>query len=74
MPNENLGFVKMILRFCKVLPCSNGLSIWYYWALLGFSHKVNELGIFCGDSTILWPNCGMVSFFVKNSSWVIYGI
>ena len=56
------------------VSCSNGLSIWYYWALLGFSHKVNELGIFCGDSTILWPNCGMVSFFVKNSSWVIYGI
>ena len=34
---------------------------------LGFAHKVNDFGLFCGDSIIMWPNFGsnVISVFVK---------
>ena len=56
--------------------CSNGfLEVSYsnecykrlLLGFLGFAHKVNGFGPFCGDSVILWPNFGInvISIFVK---------
>ena len=44
---------------------------------LDFAHKLNDFGLFCGDSIILWPNFGsnMVSVFCGrpklDNMWVI---
>ena len=47
--------------------CSNGLCKRVLLGFLGFAHKVNEFGPFCGDSIILWPNFGngMISICVE---------
>ena len=47
--------------------CNNGLCKRVLLGFLGFAHKVNEFGPFCGDSIILWPNFGSngISIFVK---------
>ena len=47
--------------------CSNRLCMRVLLGFLGFAHKVNEFGPFCGDSIILWPNFGssVISIFVK---------
>ena len=52
------------------VPCNNGLC---KRVLLGFTHKVNEFGPFCGDSIILCPNFGsnVISIFVESPSWII---
>ena len=49
------------------VPCSNRLCKRVLLGFLGFTHKVNEFGPFCGNSIILRPNFGssVISIFVK---------
>ena len=38
------------------MPYSNGLYKRVLLSFLGFAHKLNNFGLSCGDSVILWPN------------------
>ena len=55
------------------VPCSNKLCKRALLGFLGFAHKLNDFGLFFGDSIILWPNFGsnMMSIFVEGPSWII---
>ena len=51
------------------MPCSNELYKRVLLGFLGFAHKLNDFGLFCGDSVILWLNFGsnLVSIFCGKS-------
>ena len=55
------------------MSCSNGLCVKVLLGFLGFAHKVNDFGLFCGDSIILWPNfdSNVIRIFMENPSWII---
>ena len=55
--------------------CSNGLYKRILLDFLGFAHKLNDFGLFCGDSVILWPNFGsnVVSIFCGKPKLDIMG-
>ena len=38
------------------VPCSNKLCKRALLGFLGFAQKVNDFGLFCGGSVVLWPN------------------
>ena len=38
------------------VPYRNGLCKKVLLGFLGFAQKVNDFGLFCGGSVVLWPN------------------